>query len=74
MIAILRAERTFVGFNEKYESHFPNIRKGILFPTSHLKREKFDSKEVRNINMRYAKDYSSRNDLYIIFKCINQLG
>ena len=74
MIAILRAERTFVGFNEKYESHFPNIRKGILFPTSHLKRENFDSKEVRNINMRYAKDYSSRNDLYIIFKCINQLG
>ena len=74
MIAILRAERTFVGFNEKYESHFPNIRKGILFPTSHLKRENFDSKEVRNINMRYAKDYSPRNDLYIIFKCINQLG
>ena len=74
MIAILRAERTFVGFNEKYESHFPNIRKGILFPTSHLKTENFDSKEVRNINMRYAKDYSSRNDLYIIFKCINQLG
>ena len=74
MIAILRAERTFVGFNEKYESHFPNIRKGILFPTSHLKRKNFDSKEVRNINMRYAKDYSSRNDLYIIFKCINQLG
>ena len=74
MIAILRAERTFVGFNEKYESHFPNIRKGILFPTSHLKRENLDSKEVRNINMRYAKDYSSRNDLYIIFKCINQLG
>ena len=34
MIGILRAEKTFVGFNEKYESHFPNIRKGILFPTS----------------------------------------
>ena len=74
MIAILRAERTFVGFNEKYESHFPNIRKGILFPTSHLKTENLYSKEVRNINMRYAKDYSPRNDLYIIFKCINQLG
>ena len=74
MIGILRAEKTFVGFNEKYESHFPNIRKGILFPTSYLKRENLDSKEVRNINMRYAKDYSARNDLYIIFKCINQLG
>ena len=74
MIAILRAEKTFVGFNEKYESHFPNIRKGILFPTSHLKTENLYSKEVRNINMRYAKDYSPRNDLYIIFKCINQLG
>ena len=74
MIGILRAEKTFVGFNKKYESHFPNIRKGILFPTSYIKREDLDSKEVRNINMRYAKDYSARNDLYIIFRCINQLG
>ena len=74
MIGILRAEKTFVGFNEKYESYFPNIRKGILFPTSYLKRENLDIKDVRNINMRYAKDYSARNDLYIIFKCINQLG
>ena len=74
MISILKAKKTFVGFNEKYESHFPNIRKGILSPTSYLKTENPDSKEVRNINMRYAKDYSARNDFYIIFKCINQLG
>ena len=74
MIGILRAEKTFVGFNKKYESHFPNIRKGILFPTSCIKQEDLDSKEIRNINMRYAKDYSARNDVYIILKCINQLG
>ncbi len=74
MISILKAKKTFVGFNGKYESHFPNIRKGILSPTSCLKIEDIDSKEIRNINMRYAKDYSARNDLYIIFKCLNQLG
>ncbi|MBC8266646.1 MAG: glycosyltransferase [Flavobacteriales bacterium] len=74
IISILRAEKTFVGFNKKYESHFPNIRKGVLMPTSHLKSVNIDSKEVRNINMRYAKDYSARKDLFIIFKCLNQLG
>mgnify|MGYP003950702887 CR=1 FL=1 len=74
MIGILRAEKTFVGFNKKYESHFPNIRKGILFPTSCIKQEGLDSKEIRNINMRYAKDYNAKNDLYIILKSINQLG
>ena len=74
MLNILKGEKTFVGFNQKYESHFPNIKKGILSPISYLDISNLDSNEVRNINMRYAKDYSARNDLYIIFKCLNQLG
>lgn len=74
MVLIIKAKRTFVGFNNKYESYFPNIRKGILFPTSVLENNDIESKEIRNINMRYAKDYRARNDIYIILKCINQLG
>ena len=74
MTNILSGENTFVGFNQKYESHFPNIKKGVLSPVSYLDTTNLDSKQIRNINMRYAKDYSARNDFYIIFKCLNQLG
>ena len=74
MLKIIKGDFTFIGFNKKYESHFPNIKKGILSPISCLYSSDLNSNQVRNINMRYAKDYNARNDLYIIFKCLNQLG
>ena len=74
MFLILKGDLTFVGFNKKYESHFPNIRKGIITPISMLKNNNLDSNEIRKKNMLYAKNYKARNDLYFIFKCINQLG
>lgn len=73
MFGILKGDLTFIGFNKKYESHFPNIRKGVLSPIDTIKQQLTDD-EIRKYNMLYAKNYKARNDLYIIFKCINQLG
>ena len=73
MFGILTGDLTFIGFNKKYESHFPNIRKGVLSPIVTIKQQLTDD-EIRKHNMLYAKNYKARNDLYIIFKCINQLG
>lgn len=73
MIHILKGDLTFIGFNQKYESHFPNIRKGVLSPIATIKQKLTDD-EIRKHNMMYAKNYKAKNDLYIIFKCINQLG
>lgn len=74
MINILKGNLTFVGFNKKYESHFPNIRKGILTPVSTIHYEYLSTDRIRKVNMLYAKNYRARWDIYIIFKCINQLG
>ena len=73
IFGILKGDLTFIGFNKKYESHFPNIRKGVLSPIATIKQQLTDD-EIRKYNMLYAKNYKARNDLYIIFKCINQLG
>ena len=70
---ILKGDLTFIGFNKKYESHFPNIRKGVLSPIATIEQQLTDD-EIRKYNMLYAKNYKARNDLYIIFKCVNQLG
>ena len=74
ILKIIKGDFTFIGFNKKYESHFPNIRKGILTPISTIKKYKLNDEEIRRHNMLYSKNYKARNDLYIIFKCINQLG
>ena len=74
MLNILKGHKTFVGFSEIYKSHFPNIKKGILTPISYQINKNFDSDTIRNINMRYAKDYNAWGDIYIILRCLNQLG
>ena len=74
MIGILKGNLTFIGFNKKYESHFPNIKKGVLSPTTKINQHNLTDDEIRKHNMLYAKNYKARNDLYIIFKYINQLG
>ncbi|MEE2700052.1 MAG: glycosyltransferase [Bacteroidota bacterium] len=74
IFSILKGDITFIGFNKKYESHFPNIKKGILTPISTIKNQDLDDNEIRRQNMLYAKNYRAKNDLYIIFKCVNQLG
>ena len=57
-LSILRLHISFgIGFNKKYESHFPNIKKGVLTPISYIQKNKFDDHTIRNINMKYAKDY-----------------
>ena len=49
-------------------------KKGILTPISYQINKNFDRDTIRNINMRYAKDYNAWVDIYIILRCLNQLG
>lgn len=77
IFSVLFGFSTWVGYstgNGASTHGLPRIRKGIFGPV-HLKTQTGISKEgTEKINMEYAKDYSVRNDLSIIYKNLKNIG
>jgi hypothetical protein len=49
-------------------------RKGILSPSSIIRLEKRDPETIRRLNLIYAKDYRTLNDLRIVWLGLRDLG
>ncbi len=74
-ILVLFGIKTWVGYeNNLGLSSLPEIKKGVLSPSSLIEKSNQNQQETMKINLVYAKDYKPERDLTIIFKKITKLG
>lgn len=74
LFAVLRGKKTIVGYNisiTKTDLQLPKIKPGILYPMSDLME--LDPTAVDKINLIYARDYSVRKDLAVLFQSWKKL-
>ena len=73
---VLFAQKTWVAYsgNESDQKGLPRLKNGILGPIDRLRRLKNPEQTVSRLNTIYARDYSLRNDLSIIFYGIRNIG
>ena len=71
--AVLFGKKTWVGYSGNLFSSLPKIKKGVLNSSDVL--SKIPSSDALNrLNLLYARNYTSANDLEIILKAYRQLG
>jgi GT2 family glycosyltransferase len=74
-ILVLFGIKTWVGYeNNLGLTSLPEIKKGVLSPSSLIEKSNQNQQETMKINLVYAKDYKPERDLTIIFKKITKLG
>jgi hypothetical protein len=69
--------KTIIGYHTSDEtdlSSLPHLRKGILTPSVNIDNNKADIEIQGKINMAYAKDYKTTNDLQILWKGFRKIG
>ncbi len=76
IFTVLFFEKTWVGYHPSKEEFWtlPKIKNGVLFPTDAFTTSLTDKKTIERLNFFYAKDYSTNEDLNIIWKGFKQLG
>ena len=64
--------KTWVGYEANADPRLPNIKKSVLSP--HQNANTTDKEYLNKINLAYAKNYKTENDLKILFKNFRELG
>jgi hypothetical protein len=75
--SVLLGFSTWVGYykNGKIRmNNLPLLKNNILNPTDILKKEQLTDEFIDKLNILYAKDYKTINDITIIVKAIRSLG
>jgi len=69
-------EKSWVGYSEGFteEQNLPRLKKGILSPTDQFDFNDLDSKLIKQLNIKYVKDYSINSDLKILVKGILKIA
>lgn len=73
IFSVLFGKKTWVAYS-KTHTGLPKLRKGILSPSDAIKGEPTDELTKEKLDILYAKDYSTKLDLNILFKSIRKLG
>lgn len=72
LFLVLVGIKTWVGYEANADKRLPSIKKSVLCSHQHIK---INDKEYSNkLNLAYAKDYKTENDLKIILKNFRLLG
>ncbi len=73
---VLLRKKSWIGYTNSTISteNLPVIKKGVLSPISAYKDANLDTSIIRNLNLRYAKDYQVENDIMIIWIAFRRLG
>ncbi len=76
LFQIIMGKKSLVGYTKSAElvENLPKIKPGVLSPLDALKLKKVSDSTIRHLNFLYAKDYSTSNDLDIIWKGFRNLG
>ena len=73
LFSVLFGKKTWVGYSGEQFSSLPKIKKGVLNSSDVL--SKVPSADALNrLNLLYARNYTSANDLEIILKAFRNLG
>jgi GT2 family glycosyltransferase len=73
---VLFGSKTWVAYsgNSSDQKGLPRLKPGVLGPLDRLKRIKNPQQTASRLNTIYARDYSLRNDLSILFYGLQKLG
>ncbi len=73
---VLIGRRSWVGFYRQgaVDSRLPEIRKGILSPVDAYRNRRINDDIAGKLNLVYARDYRTINDINIIYKGFKYLG
>ncbi len=77
LVQVLVGMKTVVGYytgGDNDHSTLPKLRNGILTTLSNFQNEQTDPQVAARINMIYAKDYKTVNDLQILWKGFRYLA
>lgn len=72
LFLVLVGAKTWVGYEANADPRLPSIKKSVLYPNQHIKVT--DKEYLNKLNLAYAKDYKTENDLKIILKNFRALG
>ena len=72
LLLVLVGAKTWVGYEANADPRLPSIKKSVLSPHQHIKST--DKEYLNRLNLAYAKDYKTENDLKIILKNFRALG
>ena len=72
LFLVLVGAKTWVGYEANADPRLPSIKKSVLSPHEHVKAT--DKEYLNKLNLSYAKDYKTENDLKIILKNFRALG
>ncbi|HTA62067.1 MAG TPA: glycosyltransferase [Bacteroidia bacterium] len=72
LLLVLVGAKTWVGYEANADPRLPSIKKSVLSPHQHIKAT--DKEYLNKLNLAYAKDYKTENDLKIILKNFRALG
>lgn len=69
ILSVIGGKRSIVGYdlrNESLSKELPRIKTGILYPTEG--KSNLDENQKAKLNLIYARDYSVKKDILILFK------
>jgi GT2 family glycosyltransferase len=72
LLLVLVGAKTWVGYEANADPRLPSIKKSVLSPNQHIKST--DKEYLNKLNLAYAKDYKTENDLKTIMKNFRALG
>ena len=72
LLLVFVGAKTWVGYEANADPRLPSIKKSVLSPHQHIKVT--DKEYLNKLNLAYAKDYKTENDLKIILKNFRALG
>lgn len=72
LFLVLIGVKTWVGYEANADPRLPSIKKSVLSPHQHINAT--DMEYLNKLNLAYAKDYKTENDLKIILKNFRALG
>lgn len=74
IVSVLLGSKTWVSYGKNSEtSTLPKIKDGVLSPSSHMNTSDAELTDTK-LNMLYAKEYSLKNDFYILSKNLRRLS
>ncbi|MBE0639154.1 MAG: glycosyltransferase [Bacteroidales bacterium] len=74
---VLFAKKTWVGYcktGTQNTEMLPDLRPGVLNPAAALHFKELNKETLDRLNLLYARDYKTKNDLNIILKGLRNLG
>lgn len=69
---VLAGLKTWVGYEATTDSRLPEMKRAVLSPHEHIAST--DKEYLDKLNLAYAKNYKTENDLKILLKNIKVLG